>query len=322
MRFISNQGNRINTTTSRKAVVTIGNFDGCHSGHQQLIHTAYRYAKAHDLNLTMLTFDPHPYHFFSGSEVGPRSILTNPQKAAIASSIGVETFVSQTFDQSFSELSSESFLNDYLINGLHASAVVVGPDFTFGNQCTGNVDALKRAFGSNAIIVEHKIVQGERVSSSLVRKNLLHLGDVATARKLLGRSFALDGRVIRGHARGRTIGIPTLNIGKTSQIVPATGVYSCWLDFVDSRTPMPSLIMPQGFPAVMNIGNRPTFEENGGRSIEVHLIDHTLPLDMQIDHSVRLYFHERIRGEEKFSSADALVARIKQDILTGRSQLS
>jgi len=321
MRFISNHGNHIQARSSRKTVVTIGNFDGCHVGHQQLIHKAFSFAKSNGLQLAMLTFDPHPYHFFSGSEVGPRSILTTRQKAAIAASLGIECFVSQNFDQSFSELTPDAFLDNYLREGLNATAVVVGPDFTFGRGCVGNVDALKKHFGGGAIIVDHKLLQGQRVSSSLVRSYLVDKGDVAKARGLLGRPFALDGHIIRGHARGRAIGIPTLNVGKTSQIVPATGVYSCWLDFIDQRMPMSCLIMPQGFPAVLNIGHRPTFEENGGRSIEVHLIDHSLPFDMQIDQPVRIYFHDRVRAEEKFTSAEALVARIHQDIQTSRSQL-
>ncbi|MDX2009746.1 MAG: bifunctional riboflavin kinase/FAD synthetase [Myxococcaceae bacterium] len=286
-------------STARPAVC-LGNFDGVHLGHQAL------FAQARALGpVFAVTFDPHPGKVLQ-PQLAPRLIATRARKLELLGEAGVAATVVQPFTREYARTSPEAF-EATLLDGLRAAAVVVGYDFTYGQARAGTVASLSDAAakrGAVVRVVPAVTVDGVVVSSSKVREYVLE-GRVDTAARLLGRPFDLDGTVVTGQQRGRTIGFPTANVDTDNELRPASGVYAVRARLEGGRV----------FGGAANIGVKPTFE---GRdvTIECHLFDFSGDLYGQ---RVRVSFLERLRGEQRFAGVEALKAQIERDVLAARA---
>ncbi len=296
-------------TIGTRSAVAVGNFDGVHRGHQALVAAAV--ARAHETGgaAVVLTFDPHPARVLRGDEA-PASLTTLAQKEELVRELGVDRLVALTFDRALAALTPEAFVKEVLASLLGARHVVVGESFRFGHSRHGDARTLQALGGQQGFdvqVVKPVLHDGRPISSSRVRE-ALGKGDVKEAAALLGRPYALDGRVVRGDGRGRGLGIPTANLAVEEQMLPARGVYAG------------RVLVPRGDwrPAVVNVGERPTF---GGKGVvvEAHLLDFTGDL---YGADLRLSFQARLRGEERFANAEALVERIHADVRAARELLT
>jgi riboflavin kinase/FMN adenylyltransferase len=286
--------------------VTIGNFDGVHRGHAALVESAARWARAEGGRTVVLTFDPHPARLLHPGRA-PATLITLEQKEELLAALGVEQLVVLPFTPELARRPAGEFARLVLAGALGARMVVVGEDFRFGHRRGGGVGTLKElgadlGFGVQAVA---PVLEGGRpISSSRVRQALAG-GAVEEAQALLGRSFFIDGRVVEGQRRGRTLGFPTANMETANETLPLRGVYA-------ARCRVPS---GQWFPAVVNIGRRPTF---GGRdvSVEAHLLDFEGDL---YGAELRTAFAARLREEQRFSGPEALVAQIGDDVERARA---
>lgn len=292
----------------RFPAVAIGNFDGVHLGHQAL------FARARELvrttgEVVALTFEPHPARFFN-PELAPPLIQTPEQKLAALEACGVDAVVVEPFDRAFAALAPEAFARTILAERLGARHVVVGKGFIFGARRAGSLDTLEQlggALGFQAHGVETVRVASITVSSTKLREFLL-LGKVGGASMLLGRDYIVEGTVVPGKARGRSIGIPTANVAAENEIVPRKGVYAGWAKILDGRV----------LPAVTNIGTNPTFEKADVLSLEVHLLDFSGDLYGQ---RLGVVFTQRLRDEKRFNSVEELLEAIRYDIREARQIL-
>jgi len=282
-----------------KTVLTVGNFDGVHLGHRAIFTSVI--AKARELSAipAVLTFNPHPQHFFRRGE--PPLITTFEKKMGLIESLGIEVVFVAGKNREFYDLSAEAFVREVLVDSLKMIHVFVGHDFTFGKDKAGSIDLLTRLGVQYGFGVEEKsavTVDGVLVSSTMVR-NLIQMGRVNDASRLLGRDFSVSGEVIRGVGRGRQLGYPTANINYTGRLMPLGGVYVVWV-IIDDRC----------FYGVANLGNNPTF---GSRSFsfEVHILNFDEDIYGKV---IETGFIDRIRYEIKFSGPDELVKQIRDDI--------
>jgi riboflavin kinase/FMN adenylyltransferase len=244
-------------------------------------------------------------------ERAPRSLMTLAQKAELLAALGVDVLAVLPFTPALASLSPREFATRVLVGELRAQSVVVGEGFRFGKARAGDVvelDHLGRELGFEVVAVSAVLHEGRRVSSTRVRESLLE-GDVAAAAVLLGRPYFVDGRVVRGDGRGRTLGIPTANLALENEIVPKEGVYAV-------RVGLPAGGPPRA--AVANLGRRPTFG-GGEATVEAHLLDFEDDLYGQ---RLRVFFVERLRDEKAFPGKDALVAQIGADVLQARRVLA
>jgi len=291
------------------SAVTVGNFDGVHRGHQALVSAAVARARAAGGPSVVLTFDPHPARVLRPDRA-PAALTTLAQKEELLAGLGVDRLAVLPFDAALARLSPEEFARAVLRDTLGARDVVVGESFRFGHRREGDARSLAD-LGSRLGFAVHPVppVQdgGGPVSSSRVRLALGH-GDVGAARALLGRPYFVDAGVVRGEGRGRTIGVPTANLAAENEILPAPGVYAGYC-----RLPA-----GESWPAVVNLGRRPTFG-GGELALEAHLLGFAGDL---YGARVRLSFHERLRDEQRFPSKEALVARIRDDVARARALLS
>jgi riboflavin kinase/FMN adenylyltransferase len=291
----------------RAPAVAIGNFDGVHLGHQAL------FARAGELSgegeAVALTFEPHPAWYFN-PELAPPLIQTPEQKLEALASCGIDAVVIEPFDRSFAALSPESFARTILAERLGARQVVVGTGFLFGARRAGSLETLERLgreLGFVANGVETVRVASITVSSTKLREFLL-LGKVGGASMLLGRDYIVEGKVVPGKARGRSIGIPTANVAAENEIIPRKGVYAGWARLPDGTV----------LPAVTNIGTNPTFEKADVLSLEVHILDYSGDLYGQ---RLGVVFTQRLREEKRFNSVDELLEAIRDDIREARQIL-
>jgi riboflavin kinase/FMN adenylyltransferase len=265
--------------------VAIGTFDGVHLGHREVIRGSD----------TVLTFDPHPLSVIH-PEATPKLISTFPVKRDLIASLGVGEMVMIPFDRGFSEQSAEDFVEDVLIARLGAERVSVGENFRFGKGAKGTAEFLDSHDEFETRVVPLVEVEGETVSSSHIR-GLIAAGDVAGAARFLGEPFLFEGEVVTGDRRGRELGVPTANlVPDDAYVAPGHGVYAAVAD---------------GQPAAVNVGVRPTFESGRGLLVEAHLIGFDGDL---YGKQLRLAFLERMRGEKRFDSVDALVEQMQEDI--------
>jgi riboflavin kinase/FMN adenylyltransferase len=290
------------------AAVAIGNFDGVHLGHRALVRRAKEIAGAQDARTVVLTFDPHPSVLLAPKP--PPMIASLGRRIELLEEAGAEVVVVEPFTRELASRAAHAFIDDIVIGALCARAIVVGYDFSYGQGRSGTTDAL-RAHGGRAGVevailaaVEHG---GEIVSSSRVRAHLRD-GNLAAAARLLGRPWDIDGVVIHGAKRGRTIGVPTANIRTDTELVLRAGIYAVTLQVEDGPV----------LPAVASLGTNPTFVDNGGLVLEVHVLDFD---DDLYGKRTRTAFVGHIRDEAKFESVDALIAQIKQDIDAARRLL-
>jgi riboflavin kinase / FMN adenylyltransferase len=288
--------------------VAVGNFDGVHRGHQSLVAATLAEARRRGRAAVVLTLDPHPARLLT-PERAPAALLTLPQKAEILESLGADALAVLPFTHAVAAQAPGAFAAEVLLRGLAASVVVVGENFRFGHDRVGTLDTLEglgRELGFEVSGVPAVLHDGAPISSSRVR-TAITLGEVEEAALMLGRSPLLDGQVVAGEGRGRTIGIPTANVLSYNEIKPAKGVYACRARLASGAWHL----------AVVNVGERPTFG-GVGVTIEAHLLDFQGDL---YGETLRLLFDGRIRREQRFSSADELVAQIQHDIATARRLL-
>jgi riboflavin kinase / FMN adenylyltransferase len=289
--------------------VTVGNFDGVHRGHQALVSAAVARARETGRQAAVLTFDPHPARVLHPGRA-PAALTTLAQKEEILGDLGVDLLAVLPFDASVAGLSPEAFARTVLHETLGARDVVVGESFRFGHRREGDARgllALGQRLGFSVHALPAVLERGSPVSSSRVRDELAR-GDVRAAWSLLGRPYFVDAAVVRGDGRGRAIGVPTANLEPENEILPARGVYAARCRIPGGRWQA----------AVVNLGHRPTFG-GGPVTLEAHLVDFEGDL---YGARVRLEFHERLRGEQRFHGASALVARIRQDVAEARALVS
>jgi riboflavin kinase/FMN adenylyltransferase len=293
----------------RGAVVAIGNFDGVHRGHRALIDAARRVAGEAGRPAAVLTFEPHPRRFFS-PEAPLFRLTPEPEKLLLLRRFGLQGAFVRRFDAALAGLSAEAFVGQLLRGDLRVSGVVVGHDFHFGRGREGTpprLEALARELGLACTIVAAITTEGEPVSSSAIRR-ALEAGDVARANALLGYRWFVQGEVRHGAKRGRTLGYPTANLSLPEDCGLRHGIYAVRMRLADGRT----------MPGVASFGRRPTFDD-GAPLLETFLFDLGDDLYGQV---VRVELVAWIRGEERFASAEELVARMNRDSQEARAHLA
>ena len=293
---------------ARGASVALGNFDGMHRGHVEVLRAAH--AARPDAPRAALTFAPHPREFFRPDDP-PFRLMLEAERAAALEAEGIEILYELTFDRAFSLLSAEAFIEEVLDRGIGAAHLACGADFAFGHRRGGDVAMLRAAAEARGIglsIVPHLDDAEGPISSSRIRR-LLQDGYPERAAALLGRPHAIRGVVAHGDARGRTIGFPTANVALGRHLEPARGVYAVTVRLADGR-------MVKG---VANIGRRPTVAEGAISRLEAHLFDFSGDLYGQ---EITVSLHRFIRDERRFASFDELRAQIAADADEARLLLS
>ena len=291
----------------RGGVVTIGNFDGVHRGHQMLIQDAVARARELGVAAVALTFEPHPERVLR-PESGLRLLATSGQRAQLLARCGIDALVELAFDRRFAATSAEELAREFLHRRLAPREVRLGSNFRFGARRMGDVALLERmgAQLSFAVVgVEPLLDGGEPISSTRVRREVAH-GRVEEAAALLGRVVLVDGRVYSGERMGRRLGFPTINVGVDNELIPAHGVYVTGLH-------IPSF--GKVFQSVTNIGVRPTIYENYHVTVESHVLDFIADVYRE---EVRVFFYRRLRDERVFPSSVELVTQILEDVESAR----
>jgi len=287
--------------------IALGNFDGVHRGHQQVIQPIAGFQSlGRDLYSSVVTFFPHPQEVLTGQK---KLLLTPPEeKAAYLHQMGIDQLVIVPFDRQLASLSPEEFVRQILVTSLHTKMISVGEDFRFGHRRSGTVEdlqAIAAQWGIKVIITPLENCHEGRISSSQIRLALTE-GDLVQAQRLLGRPYSLQGKVIPGQQLGRTLGFPTANLEVPPQkFLPRLGVYSV-------RVSNPLWKEAQPVMGVMNLGNRPTVD-GVKQTIEVHLFNWSGDLYDQV---LCVELESFLRPEQKFASLDALKAQIKADCET------
>lgn len=290
-----------NAKIARPTVVTLGVFDGLHLGHQLIMQTVVERARAIGAVPTVITFEPHPRALLH-PESAPPLLQTFDQKIEALGVLGIEQTIVIHFDENFAQIRAEDFLRDFIADRLHAKEVYLGCGFAFGHGREGNIDLLRtvsQSLGFFADEVTELRLRGRRVSSSRIRE-LLQQGRVGIARRMLGRPYGVEGRVVRGAERGVKLGFPTANLHPQNRVIPRDGVYVT-----------ATLIDDEWRRSVTNVGTRPTFGENDETSVETFVINWSGDLYGDV---VRVRFLYRLRAEKKFSSIDELKSRIELDV--------
>jgi riboflavin kinase/FMN adenylyltransferase len=278
--------------------VAVGTFDGVHLGHREVIEG----------NDTVLTFEPHPLSVVAPAAV-PKLLTTTRRKAELAAGLGVQELVVIHFDREFAGRSAQSFIDEVLVGTLGATDVSVGENFRFGHRAQGDTNLLLADPRFETRIAPLVEVDGEVVSSSHIR-GLVLAGDVEDATHFLGTPFTIDGEVVHGDERGRTLGFPTANLVPVEgYVAPGHGVYACRAVTADGGV----------YAAAVNVGVRPQFETGRGELIEAYLLDFDGDL---YGTTLRLEFLRRLRGERRFPSVEALVEQMGRDVDEARAILS
>lgn len=307
MKVVSSLPDAANALAGRACVLSIGNFDGLHVGHQTILQKVVQRAHEFGVAAVALTFEPHPIQVLAPHKA-PRRISTPNQKAALIGSTGIDLLFALPFDVEFSRLSPDDFIRDYLVDGLHARAICVGSDFSFGHRQSGSIDTLRHWPGLELIEVPPVMVQEIPASSTQVRKAVQE-GNVALAARFLGRWFEIEGRIVSGAGRGRNVTVPTLNLDTDNELLPQRGVYVTRIA-LDGDPGGPYL------DAVTNIGIRPTFEDAGEATIETFVLRGAVPADVS---GARLQFLKHIRDEKRFDSPALLAEQIQRDVQTAEN---
>jgi riboflavin kinase / FMN adenylyltransferase len=273
--------------------LAVGEFDGVHRGHREVIRGAD----------TVLTFEPHPRTVVA-PDSAPKLLTSLAIKADLIASLGVEELVVIPFDGDRMAQTAQEFIDHELIGRLGAQRVSVGENFRFGNKARGDADLLRAQDAFETQVVEMVELDGEIISSTHIR-GLVAVGDVAGAARFLGAPFQMRGTVAHGDKRGRTLGFPTANLVPDPKlVVPDHGIYACRAR-VDGETHI----------AATNVGVRPTFTTGRGLLVEAFLLDFEGDI---YDHELQLDFLARLRGEKRFDSVEALVEQMDQDVVQTR----
>lgn len=292
----------------RGGVVTIGNFDGLHVGHGEIVRRVVARAETLGVPSVLMTFQPHPLSIVAPDRV-PRQILTLAQKEELLADTGLTAMAVIPFTPEFSRWTAGRFVDELLVGRLAAREVHVGSDFCFGAGREGTLEYLDergKELGFEARRIEDILTRGIRVSSSLVRAAITK-GAMRCVRLALGRTYFVDGRVTTGQRLGRKMGFPTINLAPYNDLIPGCGVYVTSCRFAS---------IPGRFESVTNVGVRPTLFESSEVTIESHVLDFD---DNVYEDEVRVYFHRLLRREKRFASTDELAGQIRRDIGTTRA---
>jgi len=282
-------------------VLTIGNFDGVHLGHQKILSMVMKEARARKGTPMVMTFDPHPMKVLA-PERDVRLLITFEEKVRLMKSAGIRVLLSIPFTKEFANMQPDHFITEVLVNNIRAKAIIIGSQYAFGKNKKGTIDLLRRRgkkYGFTVHAVRHAKVHGHIVSSSSIRTFLMK-GAVREVSSFLGRAYSIEGKVIRGKGRGQKIlHIPTANITTPVEISPKEGVYAVRIGWEGNI-----------FNGVANIGKNPTFG-NADISYEVHIFNFSGNL---LGKHLRIYFMDRIRNEQTFPDTESLEKRIREDM--------
>ena len=294
----------------RGPAVAIGNFDGVHLGHRALVEEALRVARTSGGEPVALTFDPHPARFFAPS-LAPPMLSPLRRRIELLQEAGAEVVVVEPFTAELAAMSAEDFVEMVLAKDLGARHVVVGSDFSFGKDRHGNIDVLAKVagrIGMGVSVVPQVTAQGLVCSSTKIREFVLE-GRVEGAAMLLGRPFEIEGKIVHGAARGRTLGFPTINVAHDGEILPKPGVYAGRARRLEGD--------PVWLTAAISVGTNPTFTKAGDPElfVEAHLLDFSGDL---YGATMRVAFVAHLREQRRYSNVDELVAAIHNDIARTR----
>lgn len=288
------------------SVVAIGNFDGVHGGHRQIMRRVATLAHARGYTPAILTFDPHPARVLAPDRA-PKLLMTIDQRLRGMEAEGIEAVLLLPFSLDFAKLTPEEFAEGILAKTLQARVVLVGEDFRFGHKQAGNIDTLRTLGGRLGFELEAVTGvarRGERISSTVIRK-LVTTGSVSRACRMLGAPFALEGSVVRGQGIGSKQTVPTLNLAPLNEVLPRNGVYVTRTRDLDSN---------RVWSSITNVGYRPTFGGEG-LTVETFLLE---PLGTAQPERIEVSFLAFVRDERKFESPEALKAQILRDVNVAR----
>lgn len=296
-------------------MLTIGNFDGVHCGHQAILDLVIERARALGGESVLYTFEPHPRRVLQ-PDVDLRLLDTFEQKVETLEALGLDAVIAEPFDLEFAKISPQFFIEGLIHERIRPVEVYVGYDFHFGRDREGSMRLLTELgphLGFSVTVVPEVSVEGRDVNSTRIRE-LLSTGEVEEAAALLGRPFCARGEVTIGDRRGRTIGFPTANLAPETEILPAPGVYYGRLRCVRGGGEWER----KSLPVVTNVGYRPTFRDGRDLVAEAHIIDFSGDLyGVEVD----LTFEGRLRGEQRFESVEALREQIARDVAAARERL-
>jgi riboflavin kinase/FMN adenylyltransferase len=296
----------------KNAVITIGNFDGVHIGHQALFHEVIEKAESIDGTSIAMTFEPHPIRVLKQNG-HPPLITLYEQKAELIERTGIDVLICIPFNKAFASMSADQFIRDLLVNRIGMKAIVVGKDYSFGKNREGTIDMMRSYapdYGFEVIVanwITTPLGSAGRISSTRIRELVID-GHMTEAEKMLGRNYQIRGRVVTGRDRGgKLLGIPTANINLHDELCPKTGIYAVTVE-IEGRQ----------HNGVANIGYSPTFEDHEF-TVEVHILDFNANI---YGEKIRVNFIKRIRDEIKFSNISELIEQIKMDIAAAREIFS
>ena len=299
------------TKPYKNSVVTIGNFDGVHKGHQNLLVKVRKKADTINGTAIAITFEPHPMKVLQKAEY-PQQITLYDQKVELLSRANLDILICIPFTKKIAAITAQSFVADLLVDKIGMKVIIVGKDYAFGKNREGNIDFLKsvsKTLGFEVIVADWKTINGiesERISSTKIREIVME-GNVEEAEKLLGRHYQIRGKVVRGRNRGgKLLGFPTANIHLHDELCPKTGVYAVTVECAAGN-----------YLGVANIGYSPTFDDHVF-TVEVHILDFNESIYGQ---RIRVNFVSRLRDEKKFSSISELSRQILKDIETTRDMM-
>ncbi|MBD3615653.1 MAG: bifunctional riboflavin kinase/FAD synthetase [Gracilimonas sp.] len=290
-------------THQPNSVVTVGTFDGVHQGHRALMDAVVSKAKIRNARSVVVTFDPHPREIINPGKGGIKLLTTLKERCEILEDLGVDVLLVIPFDRDFSLLTSEEFVRKIIHKKIGVSEFVIGYDHHFGRDREGTIDTIRNLgeeLGFDSYVVSKQEMGDVTISSTVIRKTLSESGDVKKAAEYLNRNYLLNGIVLHGDERGRTIGYPTANLKPEheNKVIPKNGVYA-----VKVR------VAGNWYGAMMNIGVRPTFGEDE-RTLEVHIFDFNKEVYGQ---TIQVRFIDRIRDEQKFKGINELKAQLDSD---------
>lgn len=303
----------------RGCAVAIGNFDGVHLGHVQLIERLTAMARSFGGPAVVFTFDPHPVSILRPN-AAPQPLIWTERKIEILCELGVDAVIAYPTNRRFLELDARQFFEHIVLEKLQAKAMVEGPNFYFGHNRSGNVEVLRQFCGEAGLkfeVTPPVEIDGQVVSSSRVRKLLLE-GRTAEAAKLLGRPYRIRGLVVRGAGRGSKLGFPTANLERIDTLLPPDGIYAgkAWVEKKDANRDHWSRVSnaATAYPAAISIGTNPTFNEQAVK-VEVFLLDYQGDL---YDHPLQIDFLAHLRDTVKFQSVEELIDQMNRDVETTR----
>ena len=293
----------------RPTVVTVGMFDGVHRGHKMLFARVMEEARSLAARAAVVTFDPHPLDVLAPNKA-PCLLTTLEQRLALFEEEGFDIALVLPFNKELAALTPAQFAKEALVEELHVRKILVGEDFRFGHDRAGDVETLREIGASDGFEAEAIPLLGgrdEKVSSSDIRR-LVAQGEVVRAAEVLGHPFRLAGKVVEGDRRGRELGFPTANLKPHPRAcLPGNGVYAGWWIWKGKR-----------LAGAINVGVRPTFKEGEAPLCEIHVLDFDGDL---YGETGEVEFTDRLRAEEKFASADALIEQMKKDVANARARL-